>query len=266
MKVQEFCQGIALQKEAEKMIEGILTQQDYEDYKKDYESGHEVFFHKVLRKENADSVFLAFYCTAACEVYEKYQEKGIEDSVFFDTFQDITYWCENCRNEFGHYGIHQYDWFWRHLDMTLFRLGRLEFEQMDAENEVVGQNHRIQKGEPVINVHIPQGSRLILEECKEAFEKAFAWFGKECRFVCHSWLLNPGLSEILDQNSNIMQFQSLFEVLEVDYQEKEAEWRIFGKVREETAAYPENTSLQRSVKQYLMQGGKLGNGFGIYKK
>ena len=51
-----------------------------------------------------------------------------------------------------------------------------------------------------------------------------------------------------------------------DFEEKEAEWRIFGRLEENPKKYPESTSLQKNAKRYLQSGKKLGNGLGLLKE
>ena len=42
---------------------------------------------------------LALVLNALPYVYAKYQEKGIDEKLFFDTFSDIKIWCDKyCRN------------------------------------------------------------------------------------------------------------------------------------------------------------------------
>ncbi|MNO50163.1 hypothetical protein D3C76_405320 [compost metagenome] len=82
-------------------------------------------------------------------------------------------------------------------------------------------------------------------------------------FICHSWLLDPELKKILGPESNIIQFQSQFNIYEVDKSSKEAEERIFNKLSATPQEYEENTHLQRSAKAFLIAGGKLGSGYGI---
>lgn len=47
--------------------------------------------------------------------------------------------------------------------------------------------------------------------------------------------------------SGIAEFQKLFDVIDVDFKEREAEWRIFVKVQDAPEKYPEKTSLQRAA-------------------
>ena len=162
----------------------------------------------------------------ACEVYDRYCEQGISRRVYRDTFYDLTLWCENCYKAYGEYGIAQYDWFCRHLDMSLFRLGRLEFERIPSLWEIQTDGISVHKGDPVISVHIPQGEKLELDACLDSFRQAEQFWKEKQVYLCHSWLLYPGLKEIMKPESNILQLQTLFHIVAVDFEGREAEERI----------------------------------------
>ena len=117
----------------------------------------------------------------------------------------------------------------------------------------------------MISIHIPQGEKLTPESVSNSLKQGRKLWGENLTYVCHSWLLYPGLEEILPQSSNIFQFQKNFLLWETDFEEREAEWRIFGKVEENPKNYPEKTSLQRNARNYLLSGKKLGNGLGMLK-
>ncbi|MBR2045049.1 MAG: hypothetical protein IJ958_02810, partial [Agathobacter sp.] len=119
----------------------------------------------------------------------------------------------------------------------------------------------IPEGTSVINIHIPQGEPLIWSECEKSIQQAQRIWGDEIPYVCHSWLLYPDLKEILSEKSNIREFSKHFHVLQIDFKEREAEWRIFGKVLKNISEYPEKTNLQKSAKEYLLRGKCLGNGW-----
>lgn len=267
MDVLKLAEMTGLREGVAKGLGEVLSESEYQMYRREYEEakepGHADFFRQVLGQSLDGRFFLAFFCRMACDVYEKYQEKGIPEDVFRDTFSDIRFWCENCEREYGAYAIRQYDWFWRLMDMRLFRLGRLEYEEMDSEWNLCGQGIRIKKGDAVINIHIPQGEPLHWAACEESLEKAYEWFGKERQYICHSWLLYPGLAHVLLPESNIMKFQKQFTILEVDHEDREAEWRIFGKVQNNPSLYEEHTSLQKRAKTHLLEGKKMGTGIGV---
>ena len=279
MKVTEFWDGIDLGNNHREAVLGMKFEVQecerlYELYRKD----HNMFFEEVLKKQESGLWFLWLYSHMACETYDRYMEQGISETIFFDTFQDIRFWCENSEREFGTMGLAVYEWFYRHIDMVLFRLGRLQFEIMEMEHSVVSMKNegedfavlplkevRIEKGTNVINIHIPQGEPLTWEGCEKSLETARYFWGSDKTYVCHSWLLYPGLDKVLSEQSNIREFRKHFRVLQTDYKEREAEWRVFGKVLKNVVDYPEETSLQRRVKEYLLSGKSLGNGWAVLK-
>ena len=98
-----------------------------------------------------------------------------------------------------------------------------------------------------------------------SFRQAAEFFGKEYQvFVCDSWLLSPHLKEILPKMSNIVRFQDFFEIAEVGYDGLQPEMRIFGEVLADCRLYPEDTSLRKGAKEYLLSGRKLGTGAGFF--
>ena len=261
MKVTEFWDGIKLGNNHREAALGMNfeiaeCERLYELYKKD----HSDFFQEVLKKEKSGLWFLWLYSYMACEVYDKYREEGIAEEIFWDTFQDIRFWCENAEREYGIMGLAVYEWFYRHIDMVLFRLGRLQFEKMELEEYVA---EGLEKGISVVNIHIPQGEPLSWEACEKSLEMVRIFWGSQMPYICHSWLLYPGLNEVLSEKSNIREFRKHFKVIKVDYKEREAEWRVFGKVLKNVVEYPEETSLQKRVKEYLLSGKCLGNGWAV---
>lgn len=268
MELREFWEGIKLQEHVIKQVfERTFEEEEYlrlqEVYCKCNDMNYEPFLKEVRKKEKSELWFLFIYSRMACETYEKYKKCGIADKIYWDTFQDIRFWCENYEREFGCVGLGAQDWFPRLVDMTLFRLGRLQFEKMDLEYAVGEGKDYMKKGTPVINIHVPQGEPLIWEACEESLELAYEFYGKERPYVCHSWILFPGLEELLSEKSNMREFRKHFRVIRVDFNEREAEWRIFGKVNRIVSAYPTETRLQKCARDYLLSGKVLGNGWAV---
>ena len=85
-------------------------------------------------------------------------------------------------------------------------------------------------------------------------------------FYCRTWLLAPELIELLPSNSHILQFQSLFQIVR-SYKDpfRQAEERVFGSILDDVSMYPEKTTLQRNLKQCLLQGGCSYKGVGIWQ-
>ena len=74
------------------------------------------------------------------------------------------------------------------------------------------------------------GEKLTLESVRESIFGE--WLSGERDAVSVSFLaLYPGLKDILPEKSNIIMFQNQFQIVETDWDEREAEWRIWGKVQ-----------------------------------
>ena len=71
---------------------------------------------------------------------------------------------------------------------------------------------------------------------------------------------------MLAENSNIKKFQNRFEIVRENKEDREyIEW-LFQRL--ENTPYeelPENTSLQKKVKQLLLNGGNIGTALGIMR-
>lgn len=218
-----------------------------------------------LRKESC-IIRLAVILKCALKAREEYRERGIPDSIFLDTMSDIKIWCENADNK----GIKNYGWLKNHLRLELFRLGRLQFQLYECKNRTLNYKRLpFPYGERLIYVHIPQGEKLGRERCIESFSMAEEFFEryfpeyKYKWYFCESWLLYDENKEFMAEDSNILSFAALFDhrySMRVDVQTIE---RVFGKRRLLKSRYPEETSLQRSLKAYMLSGGKAGVGIGV---
>lgn len=265
MQTEEVVKRISLMREArEQLKKQTITTEEYLFWKEVFYLDTETFLQMWAERSDKYVWALEFYVRLSTEVYEKYQEKQISDEVFNQTFYDITIWCEECYRKYGIYGLEEVAWIAESVKMNLFRLGRLQFEPIVLEEDMMGEKKTIKAGTPVLNVHIPAGEPLDYEACLDSFRQAEEFFKKKNQiYVCTSWLLSPKLREILPKDSNIIRFQNLFEVTKISYSFRQAEQRIFGEIREDKDNYPENTKLQRSAKAYVMDGKDLGIGKGF---
>lgn len=226
------------------------------------------FLERWKEKENRYTWALAFYLRLSAEVYDKYQEEGIPDQIFDQTFYDLTIWCRECFRKYGVYGLEELWWLGQSVKMKLFRLGRLQFEPIELKEPMEGNGIRIGAGTKGLNVHIPEDGPLKYEDCIDSFRQAELFFAdrEDDRpefYMCDSWLLSPALEELLPKTSNIIRFQKLFRIVKVHYTFPQAEQRIFGEVLEDKSGYPENTLLQKKAKAYILEGKDPGIGVGV---
>lgn len=259
MEFEKFLKGIEMMPEAmEKLKKLSIPEEEYGEMKRLFYREKDQFYKAILKEREYRLRFLYYFCRFACDAHKDYVEKGIEDSVYWDTFSDLTIWCGNCYRDYGEYGLEEYDWLAHHVELQLFRLGRLQFEKTLSEWEIL-------HGKTVISVHVPQGEKLEIEACRESVKRGYEFWGKEYTYLCDSWLLDPKLRKILKEDSNILEFQKMFDVVSIDKESRQAEERIFIKLEEDPRDYPEDTSLQREAKRYLINGGILGCALGVLK-
>lgn len=208
---------------------------------------------------------------AVCIDYTKYtkeiyQKLGISDDILFATLGDIAIWCKNNDNK----GLKNFSWIKNHLNGELFRIGRLQYQLYTCDNKALKYKLLpFDYGENVIYVHIPQGEKLIYADCISSIKQAKKFFDTHFPsyhyrfFFCESWLLYEDNWMFMEASSNILQFQSMFEIVYNKNDPHQAIERIFGKRELIKSRYSEDTSLQKSAKNHIINGGKLGEGIGL---
>lgn len=224
-------------------------------------------------KKYDDIMRLAVVLKAMEATYEKYREAGIDDEIFFDTFDDIRIWCE----ENGNKGLKNYGWLKNHIYFELFKLGRLQFQLYKCKNPILLLKRLpVHYNDRVLNIHIPRNGKLDREECIKSIKQAAAFFEKYFpefhykHMYCESWLLYGGNKAFMKPESNIMKFQSLFHLPYSFHYEIQTYDRLFGVDinsfgKKNLDLLPENTSLQKAAKAYKLSGGKFGAGIGTVK-
>lgn len=86
-----------------------------------------------------------------------------------------------------------------------------------------------------------------------------------CEYRCQCWLMDRKLLEMLKEDSNILSFQKRFEVFDEGEASNEfVEW-LFRTKTTDYSKLPEDTSLQRKVKEHILAGGVIRNAHGKMK-
>lgn len=224
--------------------------------------------------QDADYARASLLCMLKIAVvkWDSYIEKGIPYSIYVDTMGDIKVWAYNYRRQTGVLGLAEVEWIYGSVNLFRFKLGRLQFNFEEfRENEHYTVDVGLKNGDKVLDVHIQQDGPFTDELCGESFkmaeefyEKYFSDFDYKA-FTCHSWLLSPGLAQVLPETSNIIKFGKRFTILEYDPEnDDQAVERIF-----ETRFKGENfkpTSLQEKARKLLDEGGHLGIAMGVILK
>ena len=231
-----------------------------------------LFLKTVEVQADPQLLMLRLYLQLALNTRMLYLQRGLPEAVWLDSMQDIAVWAADYRAKYGKYGIAAWEWLTCSLNMEIFRLGRLQFEPYKLPADVQMGELSFPAGTEVLSVHIPAGTPLtataVLDSLKQAPTFFTSYFGKDYTlYYCHSWLLSPALSQLLPPDSSIMQFQQLFHIYSTDAS-PQSEQRVFGCVCENPADYPQNTSLQQRMRQYLMDGNTVpsGRGIGLFEK
>lgn len=142
------------------------------------------------------------------------------------------------------------------INCRLIEVGRLQYEY--CEN--------------YIKIHIPAGSKLdydeVIKSIKDSKQEIKKYYKNyNLPYYCNSWLLSKQIKGMLNDNSNIIKFQSLFEIEEGESCIKDVLNFVY-KINEcnDYKSLPENNSLQKSIKEYLLQDNDIKLGKGKLKK
>ena len=230
----------------------------------------------ISQKYSIDENILqfVFLLLSAETMAKRYTKQGIPDSVFFETIKDLKYKFQECVECKGYYGTFVPHWFEGFYRLERFGLGRFQYEHTDIDKEIITPSGiKIKKGTKVLFLHIPSSGVPLSDEVRiESYKKAYEFykdtpFVKNGRiiFVCHSWLLYEKHREFLPENSNILKFMNDFYIYDGYISDtKEDLWRIFGKYENAPVNdLPEDTSLKRAYKKWLVEGNEVGGGVGL---
>lgn len=214
----------------------------------------------AIGKDRLGIGMLACMLRCALKTWQNYQRLGIGEDIFVDTMKVFSRFVQEHQASFGVYGFDRDWWTARQLSLTLVRLGELEYER------------KIENGKPCIHVHIPSDARLLTPLLQESYQKALRFFSRffpdyaSVYMYCHSWLLSPALPKVLPEGSHILEFQRAFVLQGVDEENDSfLEW-VFKRKDIPLSKLPENTSLQRNLKRYVLEGGKVGEGIGLLRE
>lgn len=246
-------------------INEILENEEIKAILKDYNRKEEAkeIAHKVMNGEKVkveNGIFpICVLAYLAPFALSKNEAKGISKEITVKTLKDVNVWIDNYFIKNNELGLGEFSWLIYHYTGDLFHLGRLQFR---LEKSL----HGIPECEYAIETHIPQGEALTEEKCLQAFVEAKEFFKKyfpETQvkyFMCDSWLLNPNLAKILKAESNVVKFMKLWTPIPfVSDNSSQAIQRAFGFHYnwDNLKDAPESTSLQKALKEFLLQGGTM---------
>lgn len=147
----------------------------------------------------------------------------------------------------------------------IFEIGRLQYELCFI-------NPLTNKEEKGIKIHIPRGESLKDEEVIESLKKAPKEIKKYFKldnpnYYCSSWLLSKEILSMLKNNANIVRFSKHFVITEGEECTEDILNFIFELTEcRDYKELPEDTSLEKKVKEHLLKGETFHLGIGLLKK
>lgn len=220
-----------------------------------------------VHRYTADMVTLLY---ATERLSEAYRANGLPEQLMWESLDDLRSKVYECQEVHGIWGTFVTPWYPRFYRLQCFKLGRLVYEQENYawDFPIAG----LQKGDPVINIHIPSHAPLTPEAVDASLAKAWAFYrdvfsNDTIPFICHSWLLYPPVTQqVFPEGSRLRAFSQRFTVIgtKQDPDNKDF-WRIFNRdYREDTLQQmPADTTLRKNMLRYLQAGNSMGFGAGV---
>ncbi len=220
------------------------------------------------------ALHMVFLIICSETVLEKYHEKGIDEAIFWDSALDMKYKFKECVNCKEQYGTFVAGWNSGFLALNRFALGRFQFEynRWDGPDFTTKCGITIKKGDKTVGFHIPSSGVPLTDEVRyDSYKRAYEFF-KDWRrddgtmiFECGSWLIYEPYKTFLPENSNTIKFINDFEITDSGEHKKFYDaWRVFDKWGYKRPQYwPEDTSMRRAFKKWVLDGNKTGHGHGV---
>ena len=129
----------------------------------------------------------------------------------------------------------------------------------------------LKPGDMALSVHISKNADITLATVNKSFSGSFAiarslFPEHNLQFIiCYSWLLDPTLTDLLGENSRIAGFGNAFERFPYMSQGTEYKHFVFRGHKGPTETLPENTTLQRKIKQLCLSGGYIHFTAGVFR-
>lgn len=198
-----------------------------------------------------------------------YSDRQLPEQIYWDSCKDLYWKLMECHDVYGIWGSFVARWFSGFFRLNRFALGRFQFELNDFPDDYEKAGHRRPpEMTKVISVHIPSAGKLDRRTYLESYRMAAQFFsdafpGEQIAFFCASWMLFEPHRTFLKADSGVVQFMNDYDIYRLEYTNNDM-WRIFHQEYDENAHdLPEETSMQRGYKQWLLSGHTAGYGVGI---
>ena len=226
---------------------------------------HRIADKSGIRSETIDMVFLLI---SAVRLRAVYQEKGLPETLFWESMQDLRYKLSECKKLHGVWGTFVLRWFEGFFRCERFQLGRLQYEPSTFPAEAY---KGLKRGDKVYTCHIPSSGKMEISAVMDSLNRAYVFYQDSLNegilpVICNSWLLYEPFDKVFEESKNIQDFRGIFNILENRLDEIYSNfWRIFYTPysAENLPNAPEDTRLQKRMKAYLLEGNPMGVGVGV---
>ena len=216
---------------------------------------------------NSTRMCFLLYCAVPLQI--EYQKRGLPESLYWETLQDLRYKLTECYALYGEWGTFVPEWYRCFYTCERFALGRLQYEPIKFPYKAY--KDFLNEGDLVYSCHIPSSGPLKSEDVQKSLNCAYKFYSPSLKngvlpVVCHSWLLYQPLENVFSESLNILKFRALFDVIANEADEKNGDfWRVFYQnfSTETLSEIPASTRLQENLKEYLLDGKSMGAGFGV---
>lgn len=216
------------------------------------------------------TVHLLFYVLCAEKTKKLYIQHGISLDIYRTSMLAMKWKMQKTYKMYGVCGSAWAAWFRPFFLLHRFGIGRLEFELSPSLVDYRNGDDFVRKGDTVVNVHIPAAGPLDHNAVEESYYQAAQFFAESfprgvVPFQCTSWLLYPPVLEMVPMG-NLWAFSQDYEIVSIeDVSPEDDRWRVF--LVPETVPveeYPEETTLQRRLKAWLLEDNTMGSGLGMF--
>jgi hypothetical protein len=128
----------------------------------------------------------------------------------------------------------------------------------------------LQQNDTVLDIHIPRKDRFNVEDCRDSISQAFVFFKQQYpeqafrALFCHTWFFTIQLQQILPVESNIVRFQREFYLYPFPGSLGFLWGFVFGEKPIDFEKIPKDTTLRRSILEWIQGGKELFDLPGLY--
>lgn len=124
----------------------------------------------------------------------------------------------------------------------------------------------LQKGDHILEMHIPGGGNFRPELCRDSMRQAAEFFARYfpaqpfAGLSCMSWMLNPQWHEVYRPDNNVTAWQGEMYLFPIPSSGRDGLFFLFGTDQVDPATAPRDTSMRRAMLDWLAAGKRLRGG------